>query len=249
MPMPRSFWCASTASARPGRDAGGNRHHREQHRGLQAVEEITRREDVFVLVEAHVGARQPGEGWAAVQAEIHAVDQRIEDEDAEDQQRREQQAGTRARAPSTSCAVSDDAIVDATVRHVTGRSGCRTSGSNTCSASGSAIRCTTLSGAGTSACGTLADDHELAVGEAARDVALVPERLRPRRPSAVTPPSSPRRRSSGRTPSTTFSEPGRFDGVGELRGERRPSPGELHDEAVADTRRRGRRRCSSADCR
>ena len=162
------------------------------------------------------------------------MDQRVEDEDAEDQQRREQQE-VRESALLPLRAGVDDAIVDDR-GHVTRRSGCRRWDRTRAALPGRAIRCTTSLGGRDVGLRALADDDELAVGEAARDVALVPERFDDRDGGGDSPLvaraaglRAARRapRSPSRAASTACASCG---------GERRPPAGDLHDEAVADPR-------------
>ena len=148
------------------------------------------------------------------------MDERIEDEDAEDRAATGAAAGSRARAPRTS------------VRLLTTRSPAthgaltsvadprrRSSGSNTCSASAIGDRgaTTLLRRRRVGSCASWRTITSWPSASRHDDVAFVAERLDHATPSRRRRPSSARRRCSGRTPITTLVEPGGLDGLRELR--------------------------------
>ena len=80
----------------PEAEAEADRHgdDREEDRRPEAVEEVLRAEDIADLVEPDVDVGQPGERRRAIEREVEVLEERIEDEDREgDERRREQQVG------------------------------------------------------------------------------------------------------------------------------------------------------------
>ena len=179
--MPRSCWCASTASPRPSAMPTGTVMNAKQERRLHAVDELLRREDVAVLVEADVLARQPRERRVAEEAEVHVVHQRPEHEDAEDHERRDQQQVGEARARGAGFGAGgrrDRCLASLGRRAATSgpRPG-RRSRDRTRATRGGRRRGRWCSPRGGGLVRVLAHDHELLVDEPADHVALVTERL------------------------------------------------------------------------
>ena len=87
--IPRSFWCASTASPRPSAMPIGTVSSTNSTVTFKLLVNSSRRQDVLVLRDAHVRTRQVRERRRAVQPEPEVLHERIEDERAEHDQRRQ----------------------------------------------------------------------------------------------------------------------------------------------------------------
>ena len=198
-----------------------------------------------------VGARQPGERRVAEEAEVHVVHQRPEHEHAEDQRATGSAAGSASPRSRRRRRRRAGRERDARRRPRSGadpraRTRRRTRAARRRRRRGASV----LSSAGAASCGVLTHDHELLVGEAAHDVALVAERLdhAHRRRDAVR--ASAKRRSSGRTPITTSSTPAASTAPRQL-GRRAgcAPPGSCATSVAVDPVDATGRPCSSAGCR
>ena len=217
-------------------------------RHLQAVEEVARREHV-----AGTGRSRrtcsAGPGTAgAVEAEVEVLDERIEDEDAEDQRA----TGSEQQVAEPAPRAGDVALATARLgdrgagrpparrRHGVDPVAGRRDRTRAASSASARSRCTPSPAAGTSAASRWRDDHQLAVVEPADDVALVAERLDHRRPSPAARPSSPSAQVLGPHADHDLARARAVDGARERGGSGAPPPGSSTDERLAVARRRAR---------